>query len=122
MTVDEWKALLRGRLRVALSAKDRPALSVMRETLAAIENAEAVPMSSAPASDDGAFAGSAGSLGAGEVPRRVLSPEAVLALLERELRERREAAAEYLRLGREAEARVVTAQADVLASLAHPPR
>lgn|GEM_PF-5513582 len=54
-TVDEWKALLRARLR----AQDKPALIVLRETLAAIENAESPPMTT-PAPMDGPFQGSAG--------------------------------------------------------------
>ncbi len=115
--VDEWKATLRTKLREALAAKDRPALAVLRETLAAIENAEAPPAGSAPVSTDGVFAGSASGLGAGEVPRLVLGPEAVVAIIEREIRERQEAAAEYARLGRHEEARTLTAQSDVLLAL-----
>jgi uncharacterized protein YqeY len=120
-TVDEWKALLRSRLRVALGAKDRPALTVLRETLAAIDNAEAPPLRSAPTSEDGVFAGSLGGLGAGEVARLVLTPEVVVAIVEREIRERREAAAEYVRLGRHAEADVLALQADVLVALGAEP-
>lgn len=124
-TVDEWKTLLRARLRAAIGAKDKPALTVLRETLAAIDNAEAPPMRSAPASEGGAFAGSVGGLGAGEVARLVLAPEAVLAIIERELRERRAAAADYARLGRHDEARELSSQVDLLAALAvggEPPR
>lgn len=117
-TVDEWKAMLRSKLREALAAKDKPALAVLRETLAAIENAEAPPAGSAPVRTDGAFAGSASGLGAGEVPRLVLGPDAVVAIIEREIGERREAAAEYTRLGRHEEARALTSQIDVLVALA----
>lgn len=117
-TVDEWKALLRDRIRVALGARDRPTLAVLRETLAAIENAETPPVGKAPTSVDVPFAGSAGSLGAGEAPRVVLSPEAVGALVERELRERRDAITEYLRLGRRDEADDLSLQANTLAELA----
>ena len=31
-TVDEWKALLRARLRLALGAKDQPAVTILRVT------------------------------------------------------------------------------------------
>lgn len=110
-TVDDWKSLLRAKVRVALGAKDKPALTVLRETLAAIENAEAPPV-------DGPFAGSAGVLGAGEAARLVLSPEAVLGIVERELRERREAASEYARLGRHDEAAALTLRAELLAAIA----
>jgi len=118
-TVDEWKALLRKRIRAALGAKDKPALAVLRETLAAIDNAEAPAMagSASPAQKEGPFAGSAGSLGAGEVERLALTPEAILQLVEREIRERQEAAAEYTRLGRPQEAGVLVAQAELLAAL-----
>lgn len=116
-TVEEWKALLRARLRVALAAKDKLALAVVRETLAAIENAEAPPLTGAPEILDGVIAGSVGSVGAGEVARLALSPEAVFALVEREIRERRDAAAEYGRLGRHDEAGALSSQADLLAAL-----
>lgn len=120
-TVEEWKAHLRARLRLALSARDQPVLTVLREALAAIENAEAPPASSWAAPSPvagGVFAGSAGSIGAGEVERRVLSPAAVLAIIEREIGERREAAAEFMRLGRAEEAEALSLQADVLAEVA----
>lgn len=116
-TIDEWKAILRTRIRLALGAKDRPALAVLRETLAAIENAEAPPVGDASTSVEGPFAGSAGPLGAGEAPRLVLPPEAVVVLIERELRERRDAIAEYVRLGRRDEADVLSLQANLLADL-----
>lgn len=117
-TVDEWKALLRTKLRVTLGAKGKPALIVLRETLAAIENAEAPPAGEAMTSVYGPFAGSAGTLGAGDVERVVLSPEALAVLIERELRERREAIAEYVWLGRREEADALSLQADMLAKLA----
>lgn len=52
------------------------------------------------------------------VPRLVLAPRAVLAIVEHEILERRAAAAEYVRLGRHEEGRVLLSQADVLAALA----
>lgn len=111
-TVDEWKALLRAKLRAALGAKDKPTLTVVRETLAAIENAEAPPMTTG-----GSFAGGAEGFGAGEVERLVLTPDDVLAIVERELAERREAMAEYARLGRHEEAAALKAHVDVLATI-----
>lgn len=116
-TVEAWKATLRARLREAMGAKDRSAVAVVRETLAAIDNAEAAPASSAPAREDGVFAGGVGGLGAGEVARVELAPATVVAILEREIRERREAAAEYARLGRHDEAGVLASQIDVLVAL-----
>jgi len=117
-TVEEWKATLRLRLREALVAKNRHVLSVLRGALAAIDNAEAPgAQSSVPTSQDGAFAGSVRGAGAAEVARLSLSPEAVAAIIEREIRERRDAAAEYRALGREDEAGILASQADVLADL-----
>ncbi|MCY1046045.1 hypothetical protein OV208_32330 [Corallococcus sp. bb12-1] len=74
-------------------------------------------MSVAPASVGGGIAGSAGGLGSGEVARLLLSPEAVDALIQREIQERRDAVALYLQLGRPEEARVLSAQVDVLLAL-----
>jgi uncharacterized protein YqeY len=128
-TVDAWKTTLRARLREALGAREPHAVSVLRETLAAIENAEAPPVAVAPASGSGesgesgestAFAGSVRGLGAREIPRLVLSPEAVDALIDREIRERREAADGYSKLGRHDEARTLTSQVDVLVALREP--
>jgi len=75
-TVDEWQALLRTRLRVAPGAQEEPASTVSRVALAAIQTAEAPPMSGATARDRGVFAGSVGGLGAGEVALLVLAPHA----------------------------------------------
>ncbi len=116
-TAEEWKATLRARLREALGAREKPVVAVLRETLAAIENAEAPPVASAPASKDALFAGSVGGLGAGEVERLVLDHEAVVAIIRREVRERREASAEYVRLGRHEEASVLASQVAVLVAL-----
>ena len=55
-------------------------------------------------------------LGAGEVPRRSLSAQEV-GIVEREIQERREAAASYLALGRPDEARTLRLQLDALVSL-----
>ncbi len=118
-TVEEWKATIRSELRKALAAKDRHALAVLRETLAAIDNAEApAATNAAPASAPGVFAGSESGLGAGEIARLALSPEAVTAIVDREIRERRDAEAMYVKLGRTEEAHVLASQADLLAALA----
>jgi uncharacterized protein YqeY len=121
-TVEEWKLAIRVRLREALGAGDRPIASVLRETLAAIENAEApsphdVVARTPDRSDDGPFAASVRGLGAGEVERVRLDPEAVRAIVDREIRDGREAAAEYSRVGRDAEARQLDAQVRTLLEL-----
>ncbi|QSQ26312.1 hypothetical protein JY651_15850 [Pyxidicoccus parkwayensis] len=116
-TVDDWKAILRAALKETLRTRNAPASAVLRETLAAIDNAEAPDLSVAPVPVGGAFAGSAGGLGTGEVPRLVLSPDAVNAIIQKEIQERRDAEALYVELGRHAEANALRAQLDVLLAL-----
>lgn len=116
-SVEEWKRVLRAALRGALHARQVHAVAVLRETLAAIDNAEAADSSAAPPVQHGAIAGGVAGLGAGEVPRRKLSPEAVTAVIEREIQERRDAATTYSALGRHDEASTLKLQIDVLVSL-----
>lgn len=116
-TVDDWKQVLRGALRAAMQARATETVAVLRETLAAIDNAEAADPSAAPATQDGVIAGGVAGLGAGEVARRVLAPAAVEAILDREIREREEAAAHYVALGRLDEAGVLERQVAALAAL-----
>ncbi|RDV39424.1 hypothetical protein DV096_02305 [Bradymonadaceae bacterium TMQ3] len=110
-TIDAWKDLLRVKIRAALVAKDRPVLAVLRETLAALDNAEAPPLGASEnsfvVSDDAR---------SGDIERLALSSEAVVAIIEGEIRERRDASATYQRLDRHDEANVLTMQADVLAA------
>lgn len=116
-SVDEWKRVLRAALREALLTRQAHAVAVIRETLAAIDNAEAAEASAAPPVQHGVIAGGVAGLGAGEVPRRMLSAEAVTAIVEREIQERRDAATAYSALGRHDEASTLRLQLDVLASL-----
>jgi uncharacterized protein YqeY len=119
--VDTWKTLLGGEIRSAMSARNRDALAAFRETLGAIDNAEAQPVGTQAASAEGPIAGSSSGLGAGDLPRRRLAPEAVRAIVENEIRERLEAAAGYERMGRKAEAEVLTMQAALLTGLMDTP-
>jgi len=116
-SVQEWKSVLRAAMREALRTREAHAVSVIRETLAAIDNAEAADLSAAPPVQPGVIAGGVAGLGAGEVPRRTLSAEEVAAIVEREIQERRDAAATYSSLGRHDEAGKLMLQIDVLASL-----
>lgn len=116
-TVEEWKALLRVKLREALGARQHHVIAVLRETLAAIENAEAPPVPNTTKHADGPIAGSLGGLRAGEVPRLELSPTAVAAIIDREIRERREAADAYAKLGRPEEVAKLTLQVEMLDAL-----
>lgn len=116
-SIEEWKSLLRAKLRQTLGARDPHSVAVLREVLAAFDNAEAPPIDTLATSEGEAFAGSVAGLGAGEVARLVLSPEAVAAIIEREIHERRQAAHTYAKLGRDEEARVLILQIGVLEAL-----
>lgn len=117
-SVEEWKRVLRDALRDALRTRQAHAVTVIRETLAAIDNAEAVDASAAPQVQHGVIAGGVAGLGAGEVPRKVLLAGEVSAIIEREIQERRDAAAQYESLGRHDEATALRLQVEVLVSLA----
>lgn len=116
-TVDDWKILLRTVIRDAMRTREPHILSVARETLAAIDNAEARDGSLAPAGQSEVIAGAVEGIGAGEIARRVLRPDEVRGLVERELRERRDAAASYAALGRDQQADTLRRQGDVLETL-----
>ncbi|MBL8938825.1 MAG: hypothetical protein JNM69_29965 [Archangium sp.] len=116
-TVDDWKTLLRAALKAELRARRPFAVAVLRETLAAIDNAEAAELSEAPAVEHGVIAGGVAGLGAGEVARRALTPEDVSRLLAREIDDRRAAQTQYLSLGRTEEAATLGLQVDLLNGL-----
>ena len=116
-SVDEWRNVLRAAMREAVRARRADAVAALRETLAAIDNAEAVDASAAPPVEHGVIAGGVAGLGAGEVPRRRLSAAEVTAIIEHEIQERRSAATTYAALGRAEEAAVLSRQVDVLIAL-----
>lgn len=89
------KARLRSDLRDAMRQGHRREVALLRELIAAIDNAEAVPQAAVPASLPGHAFGS----GAAEVPRLRLEGDAVRALLRREIDSRARAAAECDSLG-----------------------
>lgn len=116
-SVTEWKTLLRAALKEEMRARRAAAVSVLRDTLAAIDNAEAAELSAAPSVEAGVIAGGVAGLGTGDVARKSLSSEEVTAIVQRELAERRDAAAQYVTLGRADEAETLSAQAELLATL-----
>ena len=120
-TVEDWKQVLRTALREAQRAREAHVVAVLRETLAAIDNAEAPEITAAPAATSTVIAGATEGLGAGEVNRRELSPHDVEAIVAREQRERQEAAASYDALGRTEEASVLRRQVAVLAAIVDQP-
>jgi uncharacterized protein YqeY len=85
------RAALRARLTVAMRERDREATAVLRSAVAAIENAEAVPVVDLPtstasaATTSAAVAGSALGVGAAEADRRDLDDAAERAVVRAEV-------------------------------------
>jgi uncharacterized protein len=100
----ELKATLRRDLRTAMAARDTTATRVLRQTLSAIENAEAVPHDDRPP-----------TVGqSGDVARRDLTAADLLAVIAREHAERASAIAEYRELGVTATIEALEGEAAVL--------
>ncbi|GAA3465184.1 GatB/YqeY domain-containing protein [Saccharothrix longispora] len=114
------RASLRDSLTAALKSRDRVAVAALRSALAAIGNAEAVPVDrpadGVPADVTGSehVAGAAAGLGAAEAERRHLTEADLRSIVEDEVRERSVAALEYERLGRDDLAERLRAEAEVL--------
>ena len=106
--VAELRAKLGAALRNALKARDPRAIDAFRSLMSAIGNAEAVDKS------DEQVASPKIGIGSGDVPRRQLSAQDLIAIAEREIAERMLAAAEYDRLGRADQATGLRDQAAVL--------
>jgi uncharacterized protein YqeY len=111
-------APLRDRLRaavpVAMKARDRATVAVLRSALAAIENAEAVDVEDAVRA--GAIETSPVGVGAAEASRRVLNEAEIAAIVQNEVSERRAAAAAYEASGHSERAAGLVAEADALAA------
>ncbi len=107
---------LRRDLTAALKARDRVAVTALRSALAAIENAEALPVDHAVqgAGEHEHVAGSAVGLGAGDAERRELTEADVRAVVEAEVHERSMAAGGYEEIGRADLAERLRAEAEVL--------
>ena len=116
-TVEQWRQVLRDALKAAMKARQTDSVAVLREAIAALDNAEAADLAQAPAAQPGVIAQSVAGLGAGEVARKALSPEEAAAVIEREVAERRAAAATFDGLGKPDESVKLRAQADLLQSL-----
>ncbi len=109
-SVDALKARLRADLKGAMQARRVGETQALRTLLAAIDNAQAVPVE-----DRGpAHAARAFGDGTGEVPRLDLSDDDVQALLAREAESRRAAAAEMARLGQADRAAALAAEAEIV--------
>lgn len=110
---------LRDALPGAMKARDRAAVAVLRATLAAIENAEAVVDEAAPKAS--AIELSPAGVGAAEVARRALTETQVEQIVRAELAEREAAARDYDQAGRREHAERLRGEAGVLAAHLGPP-
>jgi uncharacterized protein YqeY len=102
---------LREALPAAMKARDKVAVGVLRSTLAAIENAEAiVPADTKAVSIEQSPLG----VGAAEAERRVLTSEDVIRIVRDEVASRESAAAGYERAGHADRASALRAEARFL--------
>ncbi|WP_209306508.1 hypothetical protein [Blastococcus sp. CT_GayMR19] len=111
---------LRTALPAALKQRDAALVAVLRATLAALDNAEAVPL---PEHGHGSLALEETPVGVGvrEMARRDLSDEDVKRLVRDEIDERRRAARVYEQAGEHERARRLRHEADTLAAVAGLP-
>jgi uncharacterized protein len=102
------RARLQMALRAAMKARDTVAVSALRSALAAIANAEAIPVPTAPASlpptapatDVHQYvAGSTAGLAAAEAERREVTEEDAAGIVQAEVTERQVAARQYQAAG-----------------------
>ena len=100
---------LRAALRAAMKERDAVAMSALRSALAAIDNAEAVPVSrqrpaappsEAAPSENVPIAGGVAGLGGAEVARCAVTEEEAAAIAVAEAADRRAAARDYRAAGR----------------------
>jgi uncharacterized protein YqeY len=96
----------------AMRARDRDAVSALRSALAAVANAEAVPIDTVPGA--GAAESAAVGVGAADAPRRELGEDDVRSVLAAEVAEHDRAARHLAEVGRPDEGRRVAAQSEVL--------
>lgn len=113
------RARLRAALPTAMKARDKDAVAALRSALGALDDAEAIDPSTVRLAEvvHERIAGTVGGLGAGEVQRATLTEERARGVVESEIAERRAAALDYDRHGRDEQAARLRAQADVLARL-----
>lgn len=118
------QARLRADLLTARKVRDTTATAVLRSTLAAIANAEALPVTetalatdgtaSSSTSAQGPIAGAATGVGATEAARRDLSDEDIREIISAEQTERRAAAADMESHGAGEKAEQLRAEAELL--------
>ena len=112
---DAVRTALRHGLIAALKARDSEAVSVLRTTIAAIDNAEAVPDPGIkPAPGDARIAGATSGPGSSEAARRRLSPGELDAIVREQVTEQEREAERYDALGQAEAAGRLRRQARVL--------
>jgi uncharacterized protein YqeY len=98
-----------------MKRRDKEEMALLRELIAALDNAEAAPLREERASVDiHAFTD-----GSAEGERRVLTQRDVFAVMQGEVNARLEAAAEFARLGAEARSTGLNAEIKILRRYVH---
>jgi uncharacterized protein YqeY len=113
-SADAVRSQLRQALGVAMKARDAIAVAAFRSALGAIDNAEAADPSDAPVIQPGVIAGGVAGLGAGEVPRRLLSDEQATEIVRGQIANWQAAAADCEEAGRQDYAARLHAEAAIL--------
>ncbi len=102
-----------------MKARDPVVVAVLRTTLAAIDNAEAVQAGAAPVTSSSHIAGASAGVGSSDVPRRALSADEIRAIVRQQAEERRQAAEQYEAHGRVDQAHALRREAAVLDAYWH---
>jgi uncharacterized protein YqeY len=110
------RTTLRKALTTAMKERDAVAISVLRTTMSALDNAEAVEVPEGAPSGSGPIAGAVAGHGAGDVARRELSEREMTGIVAGELAERQALAAQYHDLGRTEDAARLRREAAILDS------
>jgi uncharacterized protein YqeY len=105
-----------------MRSRDVPAASALRSALAAISNAEAIPVSQSgtTATSSPHFAGAAAGLGAAEAERRVLTEAQIREIIDAEISERLSAATGYESAGHAEQGSRLRREAQVLDDVIGP--
>ena len=122
MRSGDLRTRLREQLRAAVRDRDRIAVAALRDAISALDNAEAVePGAELWAASSEYVAGGVVGLGAGEVERRVLDPEAQRAIVNSEIEGRLAAATTYEQHGHTSRANDLRGSVEVLLAVLDAP-
>lgn len=109
------RTTMRTDLTAAMKARNSVAVSALRTTIAAIDNAESVDDTAQTTLDNTHIAGSTRGLGSAEAVRKVLSPADVRAILRAQIDDRATEAERYETLGQAQAAAKLREEAAVIA-------